>query len=238
MIETLHNIIDNTGFPIIASFLLGILMAISPCPLATNITAIAYISKRANALKHALKDGLFYTLGRVIAYTSLSVLIYFGLSSFQIARIFQSWGDKILGPVLIIIALLMLNVIKIKINFTGGKIEKIKNNLLKKSYWGPLLLGILLSLAFCPYSGILFFAILIPMILSLNEGLLLAPIFAIGTGLPVLIFSLIITLSFKKLGRAFNAVKKIELIMRHLVSFIFLAVGIYYSYFLILFLLS
>ncbi|HOZ53294.1 MAG TPA: aromatic aminobenezylarsenical efflux permease ArsG family transporter [bacterium] len=237
--DFINFIIDSSDLPILIAFFLGVLMSISPCPLATNITAIAYISKRTNRIKIVLLDGLFYTLGRLISYTSIATLIYFGLSSFQIGKFFQSWGNKILGPILILIALTMLGVIKINIKLGKNNfLDVIKEKFSKKGYLGALLLGILFSLAFCPYSGILFFAILIPMILTSSSGLLLAPVFAIGSGVPVIIFSFIIAFSIKKLSKSFNAVKKIERIVRQIVSFIFLGAGLYYSYFLIIFIIN
>src|SRR4030042_5982543 len=97
--DLINVLIDNYNIPLLTAFLRGILTSISPCPLATNITAIAYISKEIKTVKNTLLNGLFYTLGRGISYTLLATLIYFGLSSFQISRIFQGWGDKGVGTV-------------------------------------------------------------------------------------------------------------------------------------------
>src|SRR3989339_1233174 len=115
--ELINSLIDSYNMPLLRAFLLGILTSISPCPLATNITAIAYISREIKTVKNTLLNGLFYTLGRGISYTLLATLIYFGISSFSISRIFQGWGDKVLGPVLIVIGLIMFDVIKLNLNF-------------------------------------------------------------------------------------------------------------------------
>ncbi len=234
----INSIIDSTNTPLLIAFLLGVLMSISPCPLATNIAAVAYISKKIENTKKVLLEGFFYTLGRIISYTLLATLIYFGLSGLKISRFFQSWGDKFLGPLLIIIALIMLGIIKININSSNNKLEKLKEYFAKKGYLGAMLLGVLLSLAFCPYSGVLFFAILIPMTLTISGGPLLASIFGLGSGLPVIAFALIIAFSFQKLNKAFNLVKKTEKIIRYIISISFLGVGSYYTYLLIKFLLN
>ena len=212
--------------------------AISPCPLATNITAIAYISKDIKIPRNTLLNGLFYTLGRGISYTILASLIYFGLSSFQIARIFQGWGDKILGPILIVIGLIMFGIVKINFNNGGEKIEKIKVWLSQKGYMGSLLLGVLFALAFCPYSGVLFFGILIPLVLKSTESLLLPPIFALGTGLPVIVFSFLIAFSMQKVSKAFQIVQKVEKVMRYGVAVIFVGAGIYYTQYLVKYLMN
>ncbi len=233
MLDLINTLIDNYNIPLLTAFLLGILTSISPCPLATNITAIAYISKEIKTVKNTLLNGLFYTIGRGISYTILATLIYFGLSSFQISSIFQGWGDKVLGPILIIIGLIMLGIIKINFGAKNKTIEKLKEWLASKGYIGSLLLGVLFALAFCPYSGVLFFGVLIPLVLKSPESLLLPPVFALGTGLPVIVFSFLIAFSIQKVSRAFQIVQKVEKIMRYAVASIFLISGVYYLQYLI-----
>ena len=235
--DIINYLIDTYNIPILTAFLIGILTSLSPCPLATNITAIAYISKDIKTPKHTLFNGLFYTLGRGISYTLLATLMYFGLSSFKVSRIFQGWGDKVLGPILIIIGLIMFGVIKINLGTKNEKMEKIKLWLSAKGYLGALLLGMLFALAFCPYSGVLFFGLLIPLIFKSKEALLLPPLFALGTGLPVVIFSLIVAFGIKCLNKVFSAVTKIEKVMRYGVAIIFIITGAYYLQFLIKFLI-
>jgi len=226
--EWLNYLIDTYNIPLLSAFLIGIMTSISPCPLATNITAIAFISKDIKSSKQTLLNGLFYTIGRVISYTILATLIYFGLSSFSISSIFQGWGDKALGPVLILIGLIMADIIKINFKTNNSKIENIKLWLARKGYIGSFFLGMLFALAFCPYSGVLFFGVLIPMVLKSPESLLLPPLFALGTGLPVIIFSFILAFSTKKISSIFSKVSQVEKIIRKIISAIFIIIGIYY----------
>jgi len=236
--DFINSLIDNYNFPILTAFLLGVMTSISPCPMATNITAIAYISKKIKTAKHTLLNGIFYTLGRGASYTILATLIYFGLSAFQISNIFQGWGDKILGPVLITIGLIMFGIIKLNFGKGGEKIERIKNWLVQKGFIGSFLLGILFALAFCPYSGVLFFGALIPLVLKSTESLILPPIFALGTGLPVILFSFIIAFAVQKLSQVFQAMQKIEKVMHYGIATIFLLAGIYYLQFLVKYLMN
>ena len=237
--DWINYLIDTFNLPFLSAFLIGLMTSISPCPLATNITAIAYISKDINKTpKHTLFNGLFYTLGRAISYTILATLMYFGLSSFQVSRIFQGWGDKLLGPVLIILGLVMFGVIKININAKNETLEKLKALVATKGYLGSLFLGMLFALAFCPYSGVLFFGILTPLILKSQEALVLPLFFALGTGIPVIIFSFIIAFSMQKMSRAFAVVTKVEKITRFVVASTFTLVGIYYMRYLIAYLIS
>jgi cytochrome c biogenesis protein CcdA len=226
--DWLNYLIDTYNIPLLSAFLIGVMTSLSPCPLATNITAIAFISKDIKTAKNTLLNGLFYTLGRGISYTMLATLIYLGLSSFKISSLFQGWGDKVLGPVLILIGLIMTDVIKVNLKINNQRVERVKMWLAKKGYIGSLLLGMLFALAFCPYSGVLFFGVLIPMVLKSSESLLLPPFFALGTGLPVIIFSFIIVFSANKIGQVFSKVSKVEGVIRKITAFIFIAVGIYY----------
>ncbi|MBU0597426.1 sulfite exporter TauE/SafE family protein [Patescibacteria group bacterium] len=236
--DFINTLIDNSNIPLLSAFLLGVLTSISPCPLATNITAIAFISKDIKTAKYTLLNGFFYTLGRGISYTLLATLIYFGLSSFQISNIFQGWGDKVLGPVLIVIGLIMFGIIKINFGVKSQSIESLKKRLATKGYVGSLFLGIIFALAFCPYSGVLFFGVLIPLVLQSAEGLLLPPLFALGTGLPVIIFSFLIAFSMQKVSQVFQIVQKVEKVMRYTVASIFIIAGIYYLYFFVEYLIN
>lgn len=231
--DILNALIENNTIPALTAFLLGVLTSISPCPLATNIAAIAYLSKSLKTVKNTLVNGVYYALGRAASYTLLAVLIYYGLSVFQISKAVQGWGEKLLGPLLIFMGLAMLNIIKIKLPSSRGKLEKIKIWLVGKGNLGAFLLGVLFALVFCPYSAVLFFGALIPLVLKSSCGLLLPPLFALGTGLPVMIFSFILAYSAQKIGRIFCAMQKIEKIARWVVATTFILIGFYYLRFFI-----
>lgn len=226
--EWLNELAQNRETPLLAAFALGLLTAIAPCPLATNITATAFIAKTITDKKKVLLSGLLYTLGRVFSYTLIGAIIYFGASKFQIAKVFQGNGEKYIGFVLIIIGLIMLDVIKLNFikdgNFTNRLSEKFKT----KGLLGSFLLGALFALAFCPYSGALFFAMLIPMTLSADAGLALPVVFSFGTGLPVILFAFVIAFSMEKLGMYFKAITKVEKIMRFVAGLVFILTGLYY----------
>lgn len=228
MENLINSLIDNYNIPLLTAFLLGILTSISPCPLATNIAAVGFLSKEIKTAKNTLLNALFYILGRGISYMLVASLIYFGLSSFTISGIFQGWGEKILAPVLIIMGLLMLGVFKINLGLKSEKWDKFKHWLSGKGYIGSLGLGMIFALAFCPYSGVLFFGILMPLMLKSTEGLLLTPFFALGTGLPVAIFASLMVLSLQKMSKAYHVTRKIEKWLRYIVSFLFIGTGFYY----------
>lgn len=225
--EVLQSFLETSQFPIFTAFILGLMTAISPCPLATNITAIGFISKDIENRRKVFFNGLIYTLGRAITYTVLGVLFFFGASQFEMAGFFQEWGEKILGPLLIIIGLFMLGVIKLKIPGIGSLTEKMENKS-NSSFWGVLLLGIVFALAFCPYSGVLYFGMLMPMTISSASGLYLPLFFAIATGIPVIIFAWLIAFSVGSIGNVYHKLKNFELWFRRIVAGLFIGVGVYY----------
>jgi len=227
MEEFLQNLMSNSSLPVVTAFLLGLMTAISPCPLATNITAIGFISKDIDDKRRVFLNGLVYTLGRAVAYTLLAVIIFIGAGQFQLSGWFQKYGEKIIGPVLVIIGLIMLDVLKIK--FPGlNKLTQRFENKSKHNYWNVLLLGILFALAFCPYSGVLYFGMLIPMTVSSASGLYLPVVFAIATGIPVIIFAWLIAYTVSGVGKLYNSLKTFEIWYRRIISVVFIGVGIYY----------
>lgn len=227
MEEFLQNLMSNSSLPIVTAFLLGLMTAISPCPMATNITAIGFIGKDVEDRRRVFMNGIIYTLGRAIAYTVLALIIFIGADQFELSGWFQRYGEKIIGPLLVVIGLLMLDFVRI--NFPGmssltQKFEQ-KN---KHNYWDVLLIGVLFALAFCPYSGVLYFGMLIPMTVGSASGLYLPVVFAIATGIPVIIFAWLIAYTLSGVGKLYNRLKTFEIWFRRLISVVFIAVGIYY----------
>ncbi|MEX0996906.1 MAG: aromatic aminobenezylarsenical efflux permease ArsG family transporter [Flavobacteriaceae bacterium] len=226
--EWINELAQNREAPVLAAFALGLLTAIAPCPLATNVTATAYIAKTITNKKKVLLSGVLYTLGRVLTYTLIGAIIYFGASKFEVAKLFQGNGEKYIGFVLIFIGLIMLDVIKLNFIKGGNITDKLSEKFKTKGLLGSFLLGALFALAFCPYSGALFFAMLIPLTLSASAGLALPVLFAIGTGLPVILFAFVIAFSMQKLGMYFKAITKVEKVMRLLAGLVFILTGLYY----------
>jgi len=225
--EFLQNLMSSSSLPFVTAFLLGLMTAISPCPLATNITAIGFISKDMESKRRVFMNGLVYTLGRAIAYTVLALVIFIGADSFDISVWFQKYGEKIIGPLLILIGLLMLDLLKIKFPGIGNITQKLQDKS-KHTYWDVLILGVVFALAFCPYSGVLYFGMLIPMTISSASGLYLPVVFAIATGIPVIIFAWLIAYTISGVGKIYNSLKSFEVWFRRVISVVFIAVGIYY----------
>lgn len=230
--DFLQNLLDNSNIPVITAFLLGFLTAISPCPLATNITAIGFISKDIGNRNKIFLGGLLYTLGRVVAYTVLGIILISilkeGSSMFSLQKGISKYGEILIAPVLIFVGVFMLFGDRLnlpKFGFSGtGKAEKLKGNL------GSLLLGVLFALAFCPTSGLFYFGMLIPMSAAEPGGYLLPIVYAVATGLPVILVAWILAYSVAGIGKFYNRIQVFQKWFNRVVAVLFIAVGIYYAY--------
>jgi len=208
---------------------LGILTSISPCPLATNIAAISFISKRIEKPGSVFLSGLLYTLGRSLAYLALGILIVSSvLATPVLARFLQQYMNKLLGPVLIIAGLFLLNIIRFSLPGTGMG-DYLKKRADRWGIWGALPLGMIFAVSFCPVSAALFFGSLIPIALANQSGILIPSVYGIGTALPVFGFAVVIALGARSLGNVFNKITVMEKWARRITGVIFIAVGVYFT---------
>ncbi len=213
---------------IFSALWLGILTSISPCPLATNVAAVSFLSKKIDHPRLVFLSGLAYTLGRMTTYAILGAVIIFSLAGIPVvANFLQQYMNKLLGPILIVVGLFLLDIIKL--NFSSCAISHQQQNKLASSgLLGSFALGVIFALSFCPIAAGLFFGSLIPLALSSRFGVMLPFFYGIGTGLPVMIFAVGIALGVTSLSHWFHKLSKIEYFTRRITGVIFVVVGIYY----------
>jgi len=223
----------ENSIPVIAAFFIGLMTAISPCPLATNITAIAFISKKIDSSRHTLLTGFVYTLGRMAAYIAVaSVIVLFGMNLQFVALTLQQYGERLLGPFLVLCGIYLLGIISLDrlpggdrlSGFTSG----ISLRLAEKGYLGAFLLGVIFALSFCPFSAVLFFAMLIPLALAAGDPVVIPAVFAIATGLPVIVISFLLAQGVGKCKGLIGKIGTAEVWVRRVVAAVFLIVGVYY----------
>ncbi|OJV19597.1 MAG: cytochrome C biogenesis protein [Bacteroidetes bacterium 41-46] len=224
--DFLQTLADNSQIPLFTAFILGLITAMSPCPLATNITATAWLSRDISNKRTILLNGVMYTIGRMFSYTTLGLLFYFGASKFEIAKVLQNLGGIWLGIALVIFGILMLDIIKIP--GLPGIGKTIEHKKIKRGFLNSFLLGVLFALAFCPYSGVIYFVVLIPMTIAAPSGLFLPPTFAIATGLPVIVVSWLLAYSVTSVGRFYIGIKNFEKWFKRVVASVFIITGLYY----------
>ena len=230
--DWLQNLLDNSSTPVLTAFLLGLLTAISPCPLATNIAAVGFIGRNIENRKRVFINGLLYTLGRVLSYTLLGVVLIMilreGSSMFDIQKTIGTWGELLIGPMLLIIGLFMLWGDRLnlpKFGFNGNA-----EGLARKGGVGALLIGVLFALAFCPTSGVFYFGMLIPMSATATASYLLPAVFAIATAIPVLIVAWILAFSVQQMSSSYGRIRTVQKWLNVIVGILFIVIGIYYCF--------
>ena len=211
-----------------AAFWLGILTSISPCPLATNIVAISFVGRRLGSPAKVFLGGILYTAGRTLTYLVLGVLLVSSLlSAPYLSHFLQKYMNKALGPILILVGMVLVELIQF--NFFGsGVSEKMQKRVEALGILGALLLGVVFALSFCPVSAALFFGSLLPLALQYESAIILPSAYGVATGIPVLVFAILIALGAKRVGEAFNKLAHFEKWARRITGSIFILVGVYY----------
>ena len=229
--EFLQSLFENSTIPVISAFLLGLLTAVSPCPLTANITAIGYIGKDIENRRYVFANGIFYVIGQIIFYAGLGCILIpilrEGASIYAVQKIIGRYGEALVPPFLILFGVWMLDVIKINFPQRDQSSEKLKSR--KKNGWGALFLGAILAGAFCPTTAMFYFGMLMPMSAAESGGHVLPVVYAVAAGLPVLLFAWVLAYSMAKLGKLYNRTQIFEKWFRRIVAVLFIIVGIYYA---------
>ena len=230
--DILQTWIEGSEVSVLTAFLLGLLTAVSPCPLATNITAIGFISKDIESKDRTFLLGILYTIGRMVAYSLLGALLIWmlrrGFDTFDLQSKVSQWGEMLLSPVLIVMGMVMLFGDRLPLSGFGLNASEKSGRL--RGAWGSLLLGILFAMAFCPTSGMFYFGMLIPMSASATGGYALPAVYALATGLPVVIVAWIIAYSIGNIAGFYKKMQVFQKWLNRMVAVLFIIVGIYYAY--------
>ena len=207
----------------------GILTSVSPCPLATIITAISFVGRRTGSPVGVLLSGLLYTLGRATVYVAIAMLLVSSLlSAPTVSLTLQVWMNRLLGPILILVGMVMLGLLRLR--FRGrGLSEGMQRRIERLGLLGALALGVLFALSFCPVSAALFFGSLLPLAVQHESGFLLPLLYGIGTAIPVVIFAIVLAFGARWLSGLFERVTQVEKWMRAITGIVFIGVGIYMS---------
>ena len=234
--DWLYSLLDNSSLPVVTALILGVLTAVSPCPLATNLTAVAYLGREIDNRQKVFYFGLLYILRRAVTYSALGAVLIFlirkGEDAFGIQNAISTIGEWVLGPALVLIGLFMLFGHQLhlpKFGFSGQASGSWTQGAL-----GALILGVLFAMAFCPTSGMLYFGMLIPMSAVESGGYMLPVVYAIATSLPVLLAAWIIAYSMQSLGKVMGKIAIFQRWFNRFVAILFILVGLYYTVTIIL----
>ncbi|MCL4218138.1 MAG: sulfite exporter TauE/SafE family protein [Candidatus Hydrogenedentes bacterium] len=208
---------------------LGVLTSISPCLLATNVTAISFLARKVDRPRYVLLSSGCYMLGQAAAFVLLAMLLVGSLVS---APVLSHWLQKymygLLGPILILAAMFLLELLEA--NLGRGRLKQwVQRRGGTGGLWAAALLGIVFAMSFCPTTAALFFGTLIPLAVARQSSVFLPFMYALGVALPVLVLSVLVALAAHKVGRVFHRISQMEWWARRATGLIFLAVGVYFT---------
>ena len=206
---------------------LGLLTSISPCPLATNIAAVSFVARDLGSSKKVLWSGFLYAAGRMLTYVAIAVLAVASLLSLpEVSFFLESNMHKIIGPLLIVVGIVLLDVLPIffSTSFVSSSVQEKAG---KWGIWGSGILGIVFALTFCPLSAALFFGSLIPLAVDGKSAVLMPSVYGLGTALPVVAFAFVMAFGVRSIGSVFDRLTQIEKWARKLTAVVFIGAGIY-----------
>lgn len=226
------DLITLETIPFVGALVLGILCSISPCPLASNIVAISFVSRNAAQGNAVLFSGLAYSLGRSSAYLVISALTIAALvNTPYLSDFLQKYMNRLLGPLFVVLGLYFLGVIKIPWSLPSFvPSSKIMDTLGGQKIVGPFLLGVLLAMAFCPVSAALFWGSLIPLAVEAQSSFGYPVLFGIGTSIPVLIFAVLLAAGSPLLDLLLKRMTHTEIFLNRLTGLVFVGIGLLYIY--------
>jgi cytochrome c-type biogenesis protein len=208
---------------------LGILTSISPCPLATNLVAISFISRDISIPRRVFWTGLLYTLGRTLTYAVLGALLVGSVMSIpQVSMALQYWMNRLLGPILILVGMFLVDLLRFNFD-TSLVTSSLQDRAGRWGIWGAAVLGMVFALSFCPVSAALFFGSLVPLSLKADSRFALPALYGIGTGLPVVLVAIGLATGARSLSTTLNRLGVIERWARRLTGVVFIAVGLYFT---------
>jgi len=224
----LQGVISSTDVPLLAAFLIGLVAAVGPCPLATNIAALGYTAQQFSGRAAVIMSGVLYALGRALAYTLVGGLVLVaGARIGRVAGGLQDAADVFLGPFLILAGVVLLGVVRLPAANASAGMVRLRERVAGWRGGGSFFLGFLFALAFCPYSATLFFGMLIPLALRAETGFLLPAAFGIGTAMPVLVLGVPLALGLERAATGLNVLARSEVIIRRGAALAFIGAGVY-----------
>jgi len=223
--EGLLHIFETWEFPLLSALFLGLMVAVSPCTVASNVTVIGFLTNEEKNKKKVFLNGIVYTLGRTLAYGILGMAIFYFASGLKISELLQHSIGKIIGPLFILVGFLMLDIIHIH-GLADKCLHKLNLKNIQKHNWSALGIGLLLAFAFCPYCAAIYFGMLVPLSFTVSYGAVLPWIFGIGAAIPMFFMTWIIAFSYNKLYKVYNKLQKFEVWFRRILGVLFILSGI------------
>lgn len=184
----IQDLTASLGGAPLTPVLLGILGGFSPCQISTGIGAVALIGRQPD--RHTFTRGLAYVAGKSVVYALLGLaVVVLGRGLEQSTIPFIVVLRRVIGPIMILAGLVMLGAWRPGFGFVPGQrlAAAAADRFDGRTHRGAFALGAAFSFAFCPTLFLLFFGLVMPLTTSAPLGAAYPPLFALGTGTPLLV---------------------------------------------------
>jgi len=186
---------QQADIPLLAAFILGILVAINPCQLAINMSALTYLIRQAH-YRHPLRIIMLYTLGKTISYTALGwvmMCLIGGGRNIDGIRNMLSKAEIVVPYILIALGFFMIyRAVRPHHHHNGDNCHHSGQMIHRNGPLGAIILGVTLAFAFCPESAVFYFGLMLPLSITSSAGAMIPLIFALAASIPLILMALII----------------------------------------------
>lgn len=215
--------LSATSPPLLVALILGIMTSLSPCPFTSNLVAIAFVAKKSYTRRDSILSAFAYAFGRSLMYLILAMLA--GLVGVALASLFvplQKYSELILSIILGFSGAVILGWIKFDLHLISpARLPRAKGVV------PAFILGAGLALVFCPVSAALFIGGIVPLVLSTKDWVVSPVMYGIGTSLPVLLMSPLVS-TVGKIGKKLGIISRIGYVSTKIIGLIFLVGSAYY----------
>ena len=227
----ISNLDSAINIPLVSALLFGLLGAVAPCQLSTNVAALAYLSRTVSDPRRLWHQTVAFVAGKATVYLLLGgIIVGLGLQFDQLTPTMVPVAviaRRALGPLLVVVGLLMVGLFKSRLS-VGGRFSswleaKARG---RQGVLPAYLLGVAFSFTFCPTLFWLFFGLTIPLALASQGGLLFPGVFAIGTALPVLGLAALFASGTINVGQFVKKFKTADVWLQRVVGMVFVLIGI------------
>lgn len=184
----------TSSTPFVAVVVMALLVAINPCPLATVVSSLLFLTGRQTNRRRGWWLTTLYALGRALLYFSLGLLsawlLRTSIQTLQLQAQILYGLEHWLGPLIILLGVLLWMFGRHdhhdhQHEEQTHQAEEHEQSLERQGAWSwrALWLGFSSALFFCPATGLIYFGMLIPMTAQAGGavGLLYLGLFALLT---------------------------------------------------------